>query len=163
MDYSLIPSIIHLLRDGLMPGDLAYAGVVEDDYRALRQNKVLTYKDRTKVIAAVEAITNWTINLAGLPQINIPIEVKAVVIASIVRSRNLWIVAGWCAEGHTAESLRNAVVGRSVQQSQMVAYVLQASSTEGIDCICDDIDRAVGIAVANATQRPEEIENVHSK
>lgn len=131
MQLNVAKAVLRRYKDGAFPDDLGKISLSEADYELLTSERSWTAEDRMRVCNAIDAIGFHQCESIGIARTQMPAEIKAVLISTLVCPINRDVAAYWVADSAPAVDLALGSQPRDVTHEQMISFVLMIESEPG--------------------------------
>lgn len=112
VSYAVAVNCMTLIKDGAVNDAFEALGIIPEDFDLVCSNIPYIGADRSRVTNVLNSLIWGTLDVVGLPRIEVPTEFIASVLSVFVSPSNLAVACRWMESGHTAEDL---VAGGSLE------------------------------------------------
>lgn len=116
---------MRLIRDGLASDAFEALGISRADFELCCSSHPYIGADRPRITQVLNALTHGTLDVVGLPRIEVPAEFRAAVIACFVHAGNLAVACRWLESGFTAGDISAGGDVEPVTARQLFALCVQ--------------------------------------
>ena len=127
LDIRTAKNAMSVIADGAASGAFEALGITEDEFQTATGDFPWISSDRHRVTAVLDALTHGTIDVLGLPRIEVPAEYRAAVIAMFVSPLNQQVACRWLEAGFDANMLAAGGKSEPVSAKQLFACVCMIS------------------------------------
>lgn len=150
VDYLVSKNCMKLIADGSAVDAFEALGISDEDFRLATSNVPFIAADRPRVVAVLNALCHGTLDVTGLPRIEVPMEYLAAIISTFVNPGNIMIACRWVEIGNVAEDIAAGGTIEPCNARQLFALccMLYADAPRGIEKFL----KKTGRAIENATK-----------
>jgi len=116
LSHLVLVGCMRAIADGAVSGDLSAMNISQSSMKRVTGDRAWLGTDRQMVVSVLDSLTHGSIDVLGLPRIDIPVEHRAAVVAIFVHPANWQKACKWLERGLSAEDLARGAE-RSASQS----------------------------------------------
>lgn len=125
VSYPVALNCMQLIGKGAVTDAFEALGITKDDFELATGDMSYLGADRSRVSSVLNALTHGTLDVLGLPRIEVPAEYRAAVIAVFVAPRNIHVACRWLETGVTAADIVAGGQLEAVSAKQLFALICQ--------------------------------------
>ena len=103
VSYAVAQNCMQLIKDGAVNDAFEALGIISQDFELACSQIPYIGADRGRVTTVLRSLIWGTLDVVGLPRIEVPAEFIASVICVFVAPGNLAVACRWMEAGHSAE------------------------------------------------------------
>ncbi len=125
VSYAVAVNCMRLIRDGGVNDAFESLGIIPEDFDLVCRSVPWIGNDRLRVTTVINSLCHGTVDVCGLPRIEIPAEFIASVLSMFVSPGNLMIACRWMEAEKAAEDLAAGGSLEAVQAKKLFALCCQ--------------------------------------
>jgi hypothetical protein len=115
---------MRLIRDGGVTSAHEIAGISQGDLEMIQSDAPWGNMDQRRCRNVLDQLINGTLEVMGLPRLNVPAEMRAAAVAYFVHPANIMAACSWLEAGGVASEIAEGGVVENVTASQLYAMVI---------------------------------------
>ena len=153
VNYAVAKNCMDMIAAGAVNDAFESLGITQEDLRLCIGPEPWIATDRGRVTTVLNMLTHGSLDVIGLPRIEVPAEYRAAVIATFVSPGNMAIACRWCETGATAEALSSGGMLEPVSAQRLFGLVCQlyAEAPQARFAWAKAVGRAVREVIGNPT------------
>jgi len=128
VSYPVAINCMNLIKDGMVNDAFEALGILPEDFELVCLSFPYIGADRHRVTTVLNSLIWGTLDVVGLPRIEVPTEFIASVISVFVAPGNIAVACRWMEAGHAAEELAAGGNLEPVTAAQLFALCCQLAS-----------------------------------
>lgn len=128
VSYPVAINCMNLIKNGACNDAFESLGIIPEDFRLVTMNAPYVGADRHRVNHVLGSLIWGTLDVVGLPRIEVPTEFIASVISVFVAPGNIAVACRWMEAGKAAEDLAAGGSLEPVTASQLFALCCMLAS-----------------------------------
>ena len=130
VSYEMLIGSMRVIADGINMNSLEAQGLSRQEFKFVSSKQPWVGSDRVKVQRILSALLQGTLDVIGLPRMQLPAEYAASVINFFVHPCNYMTACVWCERVYSSESiLDNQELKEDYSPDELFALVLIAQKT----------------------------------
>lgn len=125
VSYAVAVNCMRLIKDGGVNDAFESLGILPEDFNLVCSDTPFIGADRNRIVSVLGSLCHGTLDVVGLPRIEIPSEFVASVLVMFVSPCNLAVVCRWMETAHAAEDLAAGGSLEPVTAQRLFALVCQ--------------------------------------
>lgn len=128
VSYSVAVNCMRLIRDGAVNDAFEALGIIPEDFELVCQSDPWIGAERTRITNVINSLVHGTVDVMGLPRIEVPVEFIASVLCVFIHPANLAVACRWMETSYSAEDISAGGVLEPVTAQRLFALCCQLAS-----------------------------------
>ena len=145
---------LQLIEKGCVGGDLSANGILEAEWKVLRQETVWDLKQRPTIERIINTLLFSSMDSAGIPRLQPPAEYIAAVLSTFVSGTNLMIACQWFDRFAPVDEMTSDLPSTAwtpASASELFAMCVQLENQSG--SIAATFEKKVGFAAKKMSEK----------
>ncbi len=153
VSYAVAVNCMTLIKNGAVNDAFEALGIIPEDFDLVTQSEPWIGAERTRITNVLASLVHGTVDVMGLPRIEVPVEFIASVLCVFVHPSNLAVASRWMETSYSAEDLAAGGSLEPVTAKRLFALCCQLAGDAPGYAI--EWGRRMNRAVAAVSPQPE--------